>query len=59
VAVLQMQDGIAVIGSGLAANERVVVDGQYKLKPGSKVTEVARGASSAASGGRASSGAGR
>ena len=59
VAVLQMQDGIAVIGSGLAANERVVVDGQYKLKPGSKVIEVARGASSAASGARASSGAGK
>ncbi len=57
VTVLQMQDGTAVIGSGLAANERVVVDGQYKLKPGSQVTEVARGA--AASGGRAASGAGK
>ena len=59
VSVLQMQDGTAVIGTGLAANERVVVDGQYKLKPGSRVTEVARGASSAASGGRAASGAGK
>ena len=63
VTVLQMKDGIAVIGSGLAANERVVVDGQYKLKPGSKVTEVARGASGAASGGAngrdAASGAGK
>jgi multidrug efflux system membrane fusion protein len=57
VTVLQMQDGTAVIGSGLAANERVVVDGQYKLKPGSRVVEVARGASGPASGGRAASGA--
>jgi len=56
VTVLQSQDGTAVIGSGLAANERVVVDGQYKLKPGSKVQEVARGASAAASG-RPASGA--
>jgi hypothetical protein len=34
------------------ANERVVVDGQYKLKPGSRVTEVAKAASGAASGAR-------
>ena len=57
VSVLQMQDGTAVIASGLAANERVVVDGQYKLKPGSKVVEVVRGAAAAASGGHAASGA--
>ena len=57
VTVVQMQDGTAVIGSGLAANERVVVDGQYKLKPGSKVMEAARGASGAASGSHAASGA--
>lgn len=59
VTVLQMQDGSAVIGSGLAANERVVVDGQYKLKPGSRVQEVARGASGAAAGHAASAGAGK
>ncbi len=63
VTVLQMQDGTAVIGSGLAANERVVVDGQYKLKPGSKVQEVGRGASGAAGGhasaSAASAGAGK
>ena len=63
VTVLQVQDGIAVIGGGLAANERVVVDGQYKLKPGSRVAEVARGGASAASGGgsgkSAASGAGK
>jgi multidrug efflux system membrane fusion protein len=50
VTVVQTQDGSAVIGSGLAASDRVVVDGQYKLKPGSKVVEGARGASAAASG---------
>jgi membrane fusion protein, multidrug efflux system len=57
VAVLQMQDGIAVIGSGVAANERVVVDGQYKLKPGSRVQEAAHGASAATPGRAASAGA--
>jgi multidrug efflux system membrane fusion protein len=50
----QIQDGIAVIGSGVAAGQRVVVDGQYKLKPGVRVVEVARGASAAAAGGAAS-----
>ncbi|MEP6504885.1 MAG: efflux RND transporter periplasmic adaptor subunit, partial [Betaproteobacteria bacterium] len=59
VTVLQMQDGSAVIGSGVAADERVVVDGQYKLKPGSKVTEVARSGAGAASGSHAASGAGK
>jgi multidrug efflux system membrane fusion protein len=50
ISVIQIQDGTAVIGSGLSANQRVVVDGQYKLKPGSHVVEAARGASGAASG---------
>lgn len=31
------QDGISVIGKGLSGNERVVVDGQYRLDNGSKV----------------------
>jgi multidrug efflux system membrane fusion protein len=31
------QDGIAVIGKGIALGEKVVVDGQYRLTPGSKV----------------------
>ena len=53
ISLIQIQDGIAVIGGGIAAGQRVVVDGQYKLKPGSKVAEVARGASGAASGGKA------
>jgi membrane fusion protein, multidrug efflux system len=32
-----MRDGIAIIDAGLSAGERVVVDGQFKLKPGAKV----------------------
>jgi membrane fusion protein, multidrug efflux system len=32
-----VQDGIAVIDSGLSPGERVVTDGQFKLKPGAKV----------------------
>jgi membrane fusion protein, multidrug efflux system len=56
VSLTQVQDGLAVIGSGLNAGERVVVDGQYKLKPGAQVTEVARpGGGKAAS--RAAAGA--
>jgi membrane fusion protein, multidrug efflux system len=39
VQVVQEQDGIAVIASGLRAGERVVVDGQYKLKPDALVAE--------------------
>jgi multidrug efflux system membrane fusion protein len=35
----QIQDGLAVIDKGLAAGERVVLDGQYKIKPGMKVVE--------------------
>jgi membrane fusion protein, multidrug efflux system len=38
VSVAQVSDGKALINSGLKANERVVVDGQYKLKPGAMVT---------------------
>jgi membrane fusion protein, multidrug efflux system len=36
-----IQDGLAVIDQGLVAGERVVLDGQYKLKPGASVVEVA------------------
>ena len=38
ITVAQMSDGQALIDSGLAANEQVVLDGQYKLQPGSHVT---------------------
>src|SRR6202008_40640 len=38
IKVAQIADGQALIDSGLEANEQVVVDGQYKLKPGVQVT---------------------
>jgi multidrug efflux system membrane fusion protein len=38
IKVAQISDGQALIDSGLQANEQVVVDGQYKLKPGTHVT---------------------
>jgi len=39
-----IQAGTAIVEQGLAAGERVVLDGQYKLKPGSQVAEVTTGA---------------
>jgi membrane fusion protein, multidrug efflux system len=38
IKVAQITDGQALIDSGLDANERVVVDGQYKLQPAAHVT---------------------
>jgi multidrug efflux system membrane fusion protein len=38
IKVAQVADGQALIDSGLKANEQVVVDGQYKLQPGTHVT---------------------
>jgi membrane fusion protein, multidrug efflux system len=38
IKVAQVSDGQALIDSGLKANEQVVVDGQYKLQPGTLVT---------------------
>jgi multidrug efflux system membrane fusion protein len=38
IKVAQISDGQALIDSGLRANEQVVVDGQYKLQPGTLVT---------------------
>jgi multidrug efflux system membrane fusion protein len=38
ITVAQTSNGQALIDSGLSANEQVVVDGQYKLQPGSRVT---------------------
>jgi multidrug efflux system membrane fusion protein len=38
VKVAQISSGQALIDSGLKANEQVVVDGQYKLQPGTRVT---------------------
>jgi len=58
IQLIQIQDGLAVIGGGVTAGQRVVVDGQYKLKPGAKVVEVARAASGGGAG-RTASGAGK
>jgi membrane fusion protein, multidrug efflux system len=38
VKVAQIWEGQALVDSGLQANEQVVVDGQYKLQPGTQVT---------------------
>jgi multidrug efflux system membrane fusion protein len=40
----QIQDGKAIVEEGLQAGTRVVVEGQYKLKPGAKVVEAAAAA---------------
>jgi membrane fusion protein, multidrug efflux system len=37
VTVNQIDNGLALVDDGLQAGEQVVVDGQYKLQPGSKV----------------------
>ncbi|KQP49453.1 efflux RND transporter periplasmic adaptor subunit [Pseudorhodoferax sp. Leaf274] len=44
VTVANVQDGVAVIDQGLSAGQQVVVDGQYKLKPGAVITAAAAGA---------------
>ena len=49
VHVASIQDGLAVIDRGVKLGERVVVDGQYKVKPGVAVVESARPADRAAS----------
>ena len=38
IEVTQISDGEALIASGLRANEQIVVSGQYRLQPGSRVT---------------------
>jgi len=48
VEVASIQDGIAVVTKGLTPGERVVVDGQYKLRQKSKVTVTSPEASVAA-----------
>ena len=44
IEVLQIQDGKAVITKGLEAGETVVLDGQYKIKPGVAVVAATSGA---------------
>ncbi len=39
IQVADIQDGVAVIEHGLSAGQRVVLDGQYKLKAGLRVAE--------------------
>jgi multidrug efflux system membrane fusion protein len=41
VEVASIQDGIAVVMKGLSANERIVVDGQYRLTEGARVNPTA------------------
>ena len=48
VEVASIQDGIAVITKGLAENERVVVDGQFRLTDGARVNPTAAARPSAA-----------
>ncbi len=40
----QVNSSIAVVTSGVMADEKVVVSGQYRLQPGLKVTETVQGA---------------
>jgi multidrug efflux system membrane fusion protein len=57
IKVTQIQDGIAIVESGLTEGQRVVVDGQYKLRPGSVVVEAKpRSAGGAGKGGAAPAG---
>src|SRR5205085_5996291 len=50
VEVASIQDGIAVVTKGLAAGERVVVDGQYRLINGARVNPAAPSAPAATAG---------
>lgn len=47
VKVALSQDGVTVVSEGLNAGERIVVDGQYKLRAGAKVTASAPAAPAA------------
>lgn len=42
IRVASIQDGVAIIDQGLSAGQKVVVDGQYKLKPGATIAEAVR-----------------
>jgi multidrug efflux system membrane fusion protein len=47
IQVAQSRDGLALVTHGLAEGDRVVVDGQYKLRPGAPVMEQPAGKSAA------------
>ena len=51
ISLVQIEDGVAIVSSGLSAGQKVVTDGQYKLKPGSHVVEAGHGASAPVAGG--------
>lgn len=44
IRVAQIQEGKAIVSEGLAPGTRVVVDGQYKIKPGVKVVDAKQAA---------------
>ena len=56
ISLVQIEDGLAIVNNGLSAGQRVVVDGQYKLKPGSRVVDAAKAASAPAGGASAAAG---
>lgn len=47
IRVTDIQDGLAIIDKGLEADQRVVLDGQYKLKPGLIIDDTQTGRSAA------------
>jgi len=55
VKIRSIQDGAAVIERGVRANDRVVVDGQYKLREGGVVAEVRPEAAGASASGASAS----
>jgi multidrug efflux system membrane fusion protein len=52
--IAQSENGEALVEKGLTAGEKVVVDGQYKLQPGSKIIVAQPGGAGAAKAGGAS-----
>ncbi len=47
-----IQDDVAIVEEGLQAGTRVVTDGQYKLKPGTKIVEASKPEAPGKGGGR-------
>jgi multidrug efflux system membrane fusion protein len=48
LSVIASRQGLSLIGSGLVAGDRVVVDGQYRLRPGLRVADLIQSKSVAA-----------
>jgi multidrug efflux system membrane fusion protein len=42
LSVIASRQGLSLVGSGLVAGDHVVVDGQYRLRPGLRVADVAQ-----------------